>query len=483
VAGRCAESEATLRSGRILLLVLAFASAAPAAAQDLEQVVIEIATARRSGAVTSLTASILVEGERIARADLTPPGANAPVALPETATGFGVERTFASESELATALPNGSWLLTLNGSRDYTFRFDLLPVPSPAISAPLPGAILVPGEVTVEFTRCLFCTADADSTEAEIVDSADLAVASESLEPDAESWTPAEALEEEEEFAARIVHAAERSQDGVGEAGDAFALTRRVVHSDEVPFFTGSAPPSGALCLVIGDDGSLDPLAECLAPDVPEALLVDPSGSFALAAGDVAMSYDAEVQPSGVIAGTARADLDGNGSLESEAPLRGKLKGFLGTVDRHVAFDFRSASPAAKLAVRIHEEGTLAKGSLGGEQRIKGTVLGARVREDAPSTLPLGDEPLGWRLDVTLDGKLVEDAAVTLADGRTFELTGRFLFDFLTDVGKLDLRSADGVSVRIEDFRVDDLEVQPPTGASGDFTFKILGQRGRFPLE
>jgi hypothetical protein len=472
-----------LRPGRILLLVLAFALGAPAAAQNLESILIEIETARRSGAVTGLTASILVEGERLVRADLTPPGATEAIPLPGAATGFGFEETFANEAELAAMLPSGSWRLTLNGTRDYTFDFDLLPVPSPAISAPLPGSILVPGEVTVAFTRCLACTEDTDSTEAEIVDATELVVASESLEPDVESWTPTEPLEEEAEFAARIVHTAERTEDGVGEAGDAFTLTRSAVHSDEVPFFTGSAPPTGRFCLVIGDDGSLDPAGECLAPDVPEALLVDPSGSFALAAGSVAMEYDADVQASGEILGTARADLDGNGSLESETPLRGKLRGFLGTVDRHIAFDFRSAAPAAKLAVRIHEEGTLAKGSLGGDRRVKGTVRGARVREDAPSTLPLGDEPLGWRLDVTLDGKHVEEAEVTLADGRTFSLTGRFLFDFLEDVGKLDLRSEDGVWVRIEDFRIDDLEAAPPAGVSGDFTFKILGQRGRFPLE
>ena len=183
----------------------------------------------------------------------------------------------------------------------------------------------------------------------------------------------------------------------------------------------------------------------------------------------------------GAISGTARADLDGNGSLETTTPLRGKLQGFLGTVDRRVAFDFRSAAPAAKLAVRIHEEATVEDGTLDGLQRAKGTVGGEKVKEDAPSTLPLGDEPLGWRLDVTLEGKQVEDASVELTDGRIFALRGRFLFDFLTDLGKLDLRSEgadEGVQVRIEDFRAD-LESQPPVFDSGDFTFKILGQRGR----
>ena len=153
----------------------------------------------------------------------------------------------------------------------------------------------------------------------------------------------------------------------------------------------------------------------------------------------------------------------------------------MGKVDRRVSFDFRSMAPAAKLAVRIREQATVEDGAIDGVRRAKGTVLGEKVKEDAPSTLPLGDEPIAWRLDVTLEGKQVEDASVTLDDGRSFALRGRFIFDFLTDLAKLDLRSEgadEGVQVRIEDFRADDLESQPPVFDSGDFTFKILGQRG-----
>jgi hypothetical protein len=194
------------------------------------------------------------------------------------------------------------------------------------------------------------------------------------------------------------------------------------------------------------------------------------------------MEYDAEVSAGGAITGTARADLDGNGSLETSTPLRGKLRGFLGKVDRNVAFDFRSEAPAAKLAVRIHEQATVEEGALDGRQRAKGTVQGEKVKEDAPSTLPLGDEPLGWRLDVELAGKHVEDAMVTLEDGRSYALRGRFLFDFLTRLATLDLRSEgedEGVWVRIEDFGIEDIESQPPVFLGGDFTFRVLGQRGR----
>ena len=474
----------------VLVLWLALGAAAPAtAAADLVSVTIDVETLRNSGTPFSVKAIITVEGEQIVRADLTPPGATAAVALPLVGESFVLERTFNTEQELATALPDGEYLLTLNGSIDVPFDYARTPVPSPAITAPLPASILVPGPVTVEFARCLACVEDTDLTVGRIFDDdSDTVIVEEVLEPEAESWTPTEAgvpfeLPEEGSFAAVIMHAALREAALVSDRGDDFLLLTGVTQGDAVPFFTGAASPAGAFCITVADDaGLLDPLGECLAIDEPSAALIDPSGEFALSAGGVDIEYDAEVSAGGAIGGTARADLDGNGSFETATPLRGKLQGFLGTVDRHIAFDLRSTAPDAKLAVRIHEEATVEDGTVDGSQRAKGTVAGEKVKEDAPSTLPLGDEPIGWRLDVELAGKHVEDATVTLEDGRSYALRGRFGFDFLTGLGKLDLRSEDedaGVQARIEDFGIDDIESQPPVFGSGDFTFKILGQRGR----
>jgi hypothetical protein len=339
--------------------------------------------------------------------------------------------------------------------------------------------VLVPGDVTVEFRRCLVCNEDTDSTEAEIVGSD----AFETLEPGAERWL-AEVLDEDAELAARITHTAERTESRSGGAGDQFELVTRVVQSDEVPFFTGAAPPTGAFCIAVGGaECAPGAPAACIEPDAPGAMLANPSGSFALRASGIEMEYDAEVQPGGAITGAARADLDGDGSLESQTPLRGSLRGSFGRIDRSVSFDFRTTDPVAKLAVRIRERGTAEEGVLDGKQKVKGSVLGARVSETLPSTAALGEELLGWCLDLTLAGKDVDEARIQLSDGTELLLTGRFLFDFVADSGALDLRSADGASVKIEGLVVDDLDVAPPTQASGVLTFRIFGQRSRFTLE
>ena len=475
-------------SAAALVLWLALGVAAPAmAAVDLAVVAIGVETLRENGALFRLTARLAVEGDQIFRAELTPPGGTK-VALTLDGDIFVLEQTFTSEQALASALPDGEYRLTLNGTIEVTFDYERTPVASPAITAPLPGSTLVPGPVTVEFSRCLACTEDFDTTEGRLIDVAnDVLIANELLDPKATSWPDEDAppieLPEEGSFVAAILHTALRGEELVPTNGDAFALVTSVIHADAVRFFTGAATPAGSFCIAVADElGLLDPLGECLAIDEPSAALIDPSGEFALSAGGVDMAYDADVSASGAISGKAHADLDGNGSLETTTPLRGKLQGFMGKVDRSVSFDFRSMAPAAKLAVRIHEQASVEDGALDGSQRAKGTVAGAKIKEDAPSTLPLGDEPLGWRLDVELAGKHVEDASVTLEDGRSYALRGRFHFDFLTSLGKLDLRSEgddEGVWVRVEDFGIDDIESQPPVFGSGDFTFKILGQRGR----
>jgi hypothetical protein len=473
----------------LLTLLLVLGLAAPAAsAPDLASVTIDLETLRTSDAAGSLRAFVQVEGERIVDAKLTPAGAAA-ITLRLDGDVFVFEKTYTSEQELAAAFPDGEYLLTLNGSTEIRFDFARTPVPSPAITAPLPASILVPGPVTVEFTRCLACTGPGDATDARIYDDDnDEVLVIETLAPDAESWTPSDGVDpfelpEDGSFFAVVMHAALREVALVGANSDDFVLFTGVASSDAVPFFTGGAMPSGSFCIVAADDdATLDPLGECLAIDEPSAALIDPSGTYALSLPGVEIEYDMEVGANGAISGEARADLDGNGSFETTAPVRGKLAGFQGRVDRHVAFDFRSAAPAAKLAVRINEQASVEEGALGGSQRAKGKLMGEKVAADAPSTLPLGDEPIGWLLRVVLEGKRVEDASITLEDGRVFTLRGRFVHDFLTDLAKLDLRSEgedEGVQVRFEGLVIEDLESQPPVFGGGDFTFRILGQRGR----
>lgn len=469
----------------VLTLLLVLGLAAPAAAApDLTSVTLDLETLRVSGAAASIRAFVQVDGERIVEAKLTPPGGTA---LPLTLEGesFVFEKTYTSEQELAAAFPDGEYLLTLNGSTEVVFDYARVPVPSPAISAPLPASILVPGPVTVEFTRCLACAGPMDSTDAWIFDDeSDETLVIETLGPEAESWTPSDGVDpfelpEDASLFAVVMHIALREAALVGPNSDDFVLFTGVASGDAVPFFTGAGMPSGSFCIAVA---MIEPPDTCLVIKEPSAALIDPSGSYALSVPGVEIEYDTEVSASGAISGEARADLDGSGSFETTAPVRGKLAGFLGRVDRHVAFDFRSAAPAAKLAVRINEQASVEDGALGGNQRAKGKVMGEKLAAEAPSTLPLGDEPIGWRLDVILEGKRVEDASIQLEDGRVFALRGRFVHDFLTDLAKLDLRSEgedEGVQVRFEDLVIEDIESQPPVFGGGDFTFRILGQRGR----
>ena len=206
-------------------------------------------------------------------------------------------------------------------------------MPSPAITAPLPATVLVPGPVTVEFTRCLACVEDMDTTQASIFDvDTEETIVTETLQPEDESWTPSDGTEpfelpEEGSFAAVVQHVARREQQLVAQTNDEFALLTGVAQVDSVPFFTGAASPAGSFCIVVADDdGVLDPFGECLAIDEPSAALIDPSGAFALSAGGVEIEYDAEVSAGGAISGSARADLDGNGSLETPTRCAGSSR-------------------------------------------------------------------------------------------------------------------------------------------------------------
>ncbi len=556
---------ATLARIGLLVLTLLGAAGPARAAADLETVTFSLAVVRVENAVKTITARIEVAGQRITRASITPPGIN-PTTVDLALEGdvFALEDEFTSEADLTDSFPDGTYTLTLNGTTDYRLDLARAPIPSAAISAPLPAEVLVPGPVTVEFTRCSICDQEFDSTTGLLEDAGGSVIASDdTLAPGGSAtalvdsmtaitlgtvavedarklpsdhafevsigsedlnvsrlddthitvidrgvggttpaahaandrvsevgqsdtmWTPAIELAADTSFSAAIVHSVERADSLVGPGNDEFELDGSFSDEDSVSFFTGGAVPTGHFCVVVEDDGSLDESGECAVGGDELAALLDPSGTFPLPIAGVDMEYTSEVLPSGDIVGTAHADLDGNGSLESTTPLSGKVTGFAGKVQRNLGFAFKTLSPAAKLKVKIDESGVVTEGSLAGKQTAKGTVQGVKIKDSAPSTLPLGEEPLGWRLDVELAGKQVDDATVTLSDGRKFALTGRFLFDFLTGLAKLDLQSEgadEGVRVRIEDFDIEDLEAEPPVINGGDFTFKILGQRGRFAL-
>ena len=547
----------------VVFALLAAASSARAAA-DLATVTYSLAIVRSENAVTSITARLEVAGDRITRATLTPPGVN-PTSVDLTADGdvFVLSQTFTTEGDLNTSFPDGTYQLTLNGSVHYDLPLARAALTSPAISAPLPAAVLVPGPVTVQFTSCSICARQFGSTQVQLEDSTgavidgsattlsapmaasgldsiavvdatqfpsdrsfDIRIGTEQVgvspldathlgviergangttpaahtpgdvvtqvgEPDSR-WTSTVDLDPNGSFTAVVVHSVVEGDHLSGPNNDLFDLVGTFSDEDSVSFFTGAAAPAGPFCIVVQDDGTLDPDGECATPPdtstqhLDLAALIDPSGTSSLPVGDIDMQYTSEVLPSGEIVGIALADLDGNGSLESSAPVHGKVGGYGGDVKRKLGFTFVTTAPAAKLSVKIDEKGVVTEGSLAGKTSAKGTVEGVKIKGSAPSTLPLGEAPLGWRLDVDL-AKKVESASITLSNDpdHPIALRGRFDFDFVTGLGVLTLDSegADaGVHLRIGSFQVDDLEATPPVLGGGNVTFKILGQRGRFVL-
>ena len=471
-----------------LCLALLGAAGPARAAADLASVTFTVSVVRVENAVKSVTASIEVVGDRITRASITPPRGTL-VEIPAGGAGFLLEQSFTTEAELTTAFPDGTYVLTLNGTTDYDLPLTRPPVPSPALSAPLPAAILVPGPVEVDFTPCSICDQDGDSTTGILLDGdgAEIENSGDTLGPNDERWTPATALAENASFTAVVMHTVVRADHLVGPGNDAFDLVGNFSQEDSVAFFTGGAVPTGRFCVVVDDDAADCPDGSSVFvvehPADESGAVLDPSGTFATTVAGANVEYSADVLAGGDVTGSAAADLDGNGSFETVTPLRGRVSGSSGKVERSLRFAFESASPAAKLKVNIREDATVLDGALEGTQRARGTLLGAKVKEEQASEFPEADAPIGWVLAFELAGKQVSNASVRLANGRTVALTGRFLFDFLTDLGKLDLKSAGedtNVSMRIEELSIDD-SVDPPEITDGVLIYKILGQRGRFP--
>src|SRR5215470_1391259 len=90
-----------------LMLLCAAAPRSAVAANDLiTQVKFTIVTQHAAGALTSVTATIEVDGNRIASATVTPPMSTTPFVLTDTTgtgTSFALEQTFTTEADLAMA--------------------------------------------------------------------------------------------------------------------------------------------------------------------------------------------------------------------------------------------------------------------------------------------------------------------------------------------------------------------------------------------
>jgi len=481
-----------LRYVPLLLLGLAISAGGGRAfaALDLTTASVSMTIERAAGIGNLHTVELRVQGTEITSATITPPGVGATaMSLPKTGNDFVLLLSFDSEAALNTAIPNGTYRLDLNGgSRTGNIDFARLNVPSPAISAPAPTVILLPGPIEVAFAACSLCTGTEDSVTAKLEQGA-TSLATATLAATDHLWTPSDGmapleLAEDSAFTVGVRHFAVRETALTASGNDAFKFRNSFIQSDEVDFATGFAPAQGAFCIVANDTSpaTLDPLGECLGFVDLALAIVDTSGSFSTVAGGVDVDYDLQLLPDGKLAGVVMADVDGDAFKETSAPLEGQLRGPADRLRQRIKFRLGDAPPELKLNVLIEDAFSILSGVLSQVQRTRGVLAGARIREEIRSTLPLDDEPLGWRFDFELtDGTRVENASIRLENGRTFPLWGNAYFDPANgrSLVQLAARGADeGVRAEIRSLGVDEVDGI----VAGKLFYKILGQKGETPL-
>lgn len=475
-----------------LLALLAVALApgrVSAQAIDLVEVRALVTIEREAGEGVVHHVELRVIGTGITSASVTPPSGTA-ISLPKVGDDFVGELDFGSQIILDGAIPNGSYTLTLNGgTRTASIVYARPAVPSPAISAPDPNVVQVPGPTEVRFTRCSVCTESGDSVSAELLEGT-TSLASATLTAADATWIPSDvggpiSLGEDSLFSARIVHETVRTSTlTTNTGGDSFTFSNTFTHSDEIVFATGFAVPVGDFCIVLNETtpASLDPLGECLQRADLELALVDPSGTIATTVGGLDVAYTLALAASGRISGLAQADLDDDGSLETSAELKGSLRGSARRLQQSLGFRLASVPLAAKLNVRVRDQISIPDALLSRLQRARGAVGATRIREDVPAVTVLPHDVLGWRLDFELDGtSRVQNASILLSSGRSVLLQGTSRFNL--ELGHANIRLASGgadrgVTVEVRRFRLDE------TGnvLRAELGYTILGQRGHVSL-
>jgi hypothetical protein len=470
-------------------------AAAPARGQiDVEGVgislLVSLVNDAGSGSAAAVRARLFVTGSEITSAAITPPGGS-PVGLVEIAPGeFAVEQTFADEAALTAALPDGDYLLDVNGGEaTATLPFARPAVPSPNISAPLHQAVVPPGPVEVRFQPCTICSQTGDSTTATL-ESGGSVLASQVLPTTQAVWTPSDAtgplaLPPSTPFEASVVHVAVRTRSLVATPTDPFVFGSALTRGDQVAFSTGFAPPEAVVCIVVNDPATLDPAGDCaLHEDLADALF-DTGGSFATTAVGVPVTYGFSVSPRGRLSGIADLDLDGDGSIETHVPLSGRLSGNDGRLRQRLRFAAASPErpPQTKLKVDVREETDTVSFLRTRVQIAKGRLGGVRVTETTSNTEALTPEPRGWRLDFDVSGTQGEitDASLTLSSGRTVPLFGRHRF--VSETNRTNVRLKSGGAERGVQMEIDTLALDE-TGSivRGLLRYRAFGQSGTIRL-
>jgi len=450
-----------LRGIFLLLSAAALAVAGPAAAAlDIDAVTLTVTISTTTVGQDQIEAELRVQGEDLDNGTIalpSDPGTRIP--LDKSAGTLGLDIAFVSRAQLDAVLSNGNYVLRVNDDAlQVTIPYTREPVPNPAISQPDSG-VIAPGPVEVLFTRCPICNGSGDSVQAVLEDDMANVLDEDFLTSTRGSWTPDDDmsnpldLPEASAFLVRVTHTAV-DEDNITVSDDDGVLLFRAtfVHSDEVDFETGFAPPVGHFCLAA--NYSLPP-AGCAALADPALQLFDLTGlavATQVAGHDV--DYTLAHDASGNLGGSASADLDDNGPNETgPAPIKGKLKGSGGEASSKLSVSLENAGLLAKLKVSVSDTLSIPGNQLVRQQRASGAIGGTKIKEDTGAIVAL-PMPLGWLLE----------------------------FNLATNESSLKLSSnPKGVSVSFKKLGLDD-SADPMLITGGDVSYRALGQSGRATL-
>lgn len=476
----------SLRSTFLLVTALC-AGASPAwAALDVEFVTLTITVARTTVGTSSYTAALRVEGTDLNNGTIALPSAPG-THLPMSDDGDDLvwEDDYSTEAALNLALPSGNYLLRFNNNTaQATVVYARPSVPSPAISQPSAGATVAPGPVEVLFTRCSVCNLVGDSVEAVLEDDLMTVLDAETLTASSEAWIPQDVggdlvLPEQSAFVTGVTHTALRQGNiAIADDDNTLLFTGVEVHSDEIDFETGFAPPQGDFCLAANHPL---PPAGCTELVDPSLLLLDVTGAVAVSVDGHDVDYTATLEANGALSGDATADLDDNGSNETgPSPIKGKFKAKAGEASSKVSFRLENAGLAAKLKVSVQDALSIPGDQLDRLVRGSGSLGGAKIKESTTSSGPLPMAPLGWLLEFEIDADgLVQNGMLTLEGGRSFPLTGSNKFSFSSNESSLKLQSdPKGIQFQLKKLELDDA-VNPMDIDGGALSYKALGQAAK----
>jgi len=480
-------------SRALLTLVLLLLPAAARAALTLTTVTLDVQVQATNGTDDAFKVTFTVAGTEVATATVTPQGAGgAAISLPCTGgTSCSLTQDL-NQTQFNALFPTSARDykidLTQVGGTDTitdTVSFTLPVVPSPAISEPQNGSTIDPGLIEVKFAACAACTA---TTQAVLTQGTTELEANPNLPASSTSWMPQTPLAASSDFSVKVTHRTSGSLSPAPryEPGDVpYSFTFAATHSDTVQFSTGFAPPTGDFCIILLDEGLTGPGTDCAVLDTPALGILDTSAIYLTVLAGIPIEYQVTLGPKGAISGPAQADLDGDASFETSAPLKGRLRGKDGALRQRLAVRFVNDALDAKLRFRSLEEADLASLAQSPDlisllsEELRGKQDGAKVDAESSTTPITVDPPIGWRLDFHLAGseKDISGATLVLSSGSTTSLAGTQSFD--TAKNQSDIRLSSGGAEKGIQFRLRKLGTDGTAAiTSGEFKFRAFGQSG-----